>query len=948
MIKIDIKKICAVGVFIVITCGLFLPTSFSRVTNPVMPQAIRNLPQQPSALGMPDAATVEGTSPFDTFLDQVIMHQDPSGTLPALAPPTLRGTFLAVQALYILGFPADVDPTPVQAFVLSCLNDTSHLFADTAINAIEHGIRVSGYSTIEATYYALAMLELFGALQPPEWQETANALIASQDGSGGFACRPGVCTTHDAYFAYKALQLLGDAGMANVDALASFLDGRQASDPARWWEYGAFTNLPPATGEDADFTEPNVVTSFYAVATLAACGRSSVLNEAALVGFMGLLKNMSSNLYSYATGNERAEHVGTAHLLALDQYLTGDASIDYAAAGSALISRLDTGTFNEGRKAPANHTLSAACEVVWGLSEGGRLGEVSTATKEKLREFISLHLVASGSMAGYALTRLAAFHELANLLPAITGAGKVDTMNVNGLYAFIRGLYSKVLAYFSADGTALLQRDLPACYNPSSPDGAFASGIATTLPALQTLKAIGRLNDFLGETHDTAKILGNITASQFLNASAPAVHGAFCPQSAFARECKGNEGIRALINPQWTVQALEAIAILDPTAPASHFDAGAAWQYLSQSLSTEGNAIYFNPPSYVQASTFEWTCRMATALSHAGMQAYFNITAVGAWLVTHLNGSSLADVANHLRFVGASGSPRGNYTAEVLSTLPDSLSNNDGAWYHSQGVTWPDFTVVGNLAQLQLDRQLYLRLTVPPVALQGGSFEVTARVTTLFYAALADMTVQGTFANVTSNFTGTGNGFVGIFHVPYSYRGAVALLNVTASKRGWLTDTCNETVQIDGRLLITFTCGEHVIACGGTCNLTTATVLFQASFASDLGGTWLPAEVANARIQAYAGEFLFVDLALTNTSVMGIYAVQFHLPGDGCYNVILLVDGIPAADCWLQVTLQGGSSIERDQAPIVPAALILLAGGVGGLGLLGAGGAVYWRYRKYR
>ncbi len=844
---------------------------------------------------------------FDRYLDQVIAGQAPSGTLPALAPPTLRGTFLAVRALQQLGYGTDVNSAGIQTFVASCYDGTSRLFADDTTNALEIGVRVSGYSPIEASYYALATLALLDVLQPSAWQATGDALLALQGGTGGFACRPGLCTTHDAYFACKALQLLGDAGMVNVNALASFLDARQASDPARWWEYGAFTNLPPATGEDTDFTEPNMVTSYYAVATLAACGRLSVLNEDALVGFMSLLKNMSSNLYSYATGNERAEHVGTASLLALDQYLTSDGTINYAAAGTALIARLDAGNFNEGRKAPSNHTLSAACEMVGGLSEGGRLGEVSSTTKEKLREFISLHLVASGSMAGYALTRLASFHELANLLPAITGAGKVDTMNVNALYAFIKGYYSKVLAYFSADGTALLQRDLPSCYAPGSPDGAFASGIAVTLPALQTLKAIGRLNDFLGETHATANILGNITASQFLNASAPAVNGAFCPQASFADECEGNEGIRAYIGPQWTLQALETIAILDPVAPATHFNVSAAWQYLSRWYAEDGTGANFTKPAWINVSPVEWTCRMATALCHGGMAGYFDLVKTNAWVLSHLDISSAREVAWHLRFLeSTTGISRATYAVSTLNTLKDSLVTSGEAWYYAQGEAWPDSDIVGILAQFRADRQVYLLNPVTPnPMILGGDNAVSVDVSNLFAIDLPSNAIV-TFSALSKSITltrGTPGHYCGSYQCPYNYsRLGPGDFVFTAERGGWQSAAETGGVTFAGTLVATVTCGGVQVSNGTTLAVKGSVISVETTLTVKLGAGESPAELLGVSAIVYAGGTRVTNMTLSGGTA-GIYAGSYAVGTAGTYTIEIVVQGTVLA--YFSVVLDG-------------------------------------------
>ncbi len=878
---------------------------------------------------------------FDRYLDQVIAGQFASGTLPALAPPTLRGTFLAVRALQQLGYGTDVNSAGIQAFVASCYDGTSRLFADNATNALETGVRVSGYSPIEASYYALATLALLDVLQPSTWQATGDALLALQDGSGGFACRPGLCTTHDAYFAYKALQLIGDAGMANVNALASFLDARQASDPTRWWEYGAFTNLPPATGEDTDFTEPNVVTSYYAVAALAACGRLSVLNEDTLVGFMGLLKNESSGLYSYATGNERAEHVGTAHLIALDQYLTGDSAIDYSAAGSALISRLDAGTFNEGRKAPANHTLSAAFEMVWGLAEGGRLAELSVVTKEKLRDFISLHLVTASSMAGYALTRLASFHELANLLPAITGAGKVDTMNVNGLYSFIKGFYSKVLAYFSADGTALLQRDLPSCYAPGSPDGPYASGIAVTLPALQTLKAIGRLNDFLGETQDLNDILGNITASQFLNASAPAVHGAFCPQPGFANECKGKENVRSYITPQWTLQALETIAILDPVTPASHFDTAAAWSYLWQWYEVDASGANFSRPAWVDVSPVEWTCRVATALCQGGMASYFDVTKTNSWVASHLDISSAREVAWHLRFLeSTTGLTRPPYAVSTLNTLKDTLVSPGESWYHAQGEAWPDTDIVGILARFRADRQVYLlNPATPNPMILGGDNAISVDASNLFATDQpSSATVEFSAFDKRIVLTrGSSGHYSGSYQCPYLYsRLGPGDINFTAARGGWQPATVLGSVPFAGTLVASVTCKGTPAQNGTTIAITGSVIVVETTLKVKLGASESPADSLEVSVVVHAGGTRVANTTLPRSSA-GVYGGACAMGAAGTYDVEIIVQGTVLAR--FAVTLDGinpASPGNRGDLGAVPPSLIY-GSAASGVALLGVG-----------
>ena len=882
---------------------------------------------------------------FDRYLDQVIAGQDAAGTLPALAPPTLRGTCLAVRALQEIGFGADVDSAAVQAFVQSCYNASSGLFADAATNAVENGTRVSGYSAIEGTYYAFATLDLLGTLLPANWLSTVNAIDALQDVTGGFACRPGVCTTHDAYFAYKALELLGGTSSVNIDALASFLDGRQISDVDRWWEYGAFTNLPSTVGHDTDFTDPNLVSTYYAVATLAACGRLGTLNEAGLVQFVGLLRNATSGFFSYSAGNDRAEHVGTAFLLATDQFLANDGDINYAVAGTALLARLEQGYFNEGRRAPSNYTLSAACEALWGLAEGNRLPELSTGAKKSLHAFITSYYVTSGAMGGFALTRLATFHELAAIVPAIVGGGKMDLMDVDALYTFVKKAYIPLLAYFSPDGDAVLQRDLPACYNPTSPDGFLARGVGITLPALQVLKAVGRLNDFLGETHALVYLLGNITASQFLNISAPAVYGAFCGHAAFATECQGNEGWRAFISPQWSLLALKAIAILDPTNPTTHFNAPAAWSYISRMYVAYANSAYFSPPEWVNVTIAEWTCRVAEALCEAKMDGYFDVAKVNAWLVAHLDTTSGVEVAWHLRFlaVGA-GLARAHYGINKLYTLQSILIVPGDKWYHAEVGTWPDTGIVRALTQLRADRQIYLLDPVlPDPMLLGGTNYVEVTVGNLFGAGnppLATVSFTAMAKSVPLLETMPGR-YRGDFRCTYNFSEARTHgWIIRASKVGWQTaGELTGSANFAGDLVASAYCGTTPALNGGAITVHSTALVLEVHLTTKLETTESPAANLTVIVRILAGSTLVETLPLAEASP-GVYGGSYSPGAAGTFRVEVIVQERVLAS--FEVTTDGTEPGTRGGTsdPSGISAGILISSATGGVSFLGTGAIV--------
>ncbi len=877
---------------------------------------------------------------FDRYLDQVITGQSPTGSLPAPAPPSLRGTFLAVRALQLLGFGAEIDATAVQAFITSCYSATSCLFADEATNAFEYNVRVTGYSGIEATYYALATLDLLGDFQPSSWQATADAILALQEGCGGFACRPGVCPTNDAYFAYVTLQLLGSTSNVNGDTLATFLDARQMADPDDWWEYGAFTNLPKTVGLDGDFTIPNLISSYYAVAGLAACGHQSVLNEAGLIQFTNLLRNTTSNLYSYSSGNDRAENVGTAFLLALDQYLASDGSIYYSAAGDTLLLQLESGRFNEGRKAPANLTLSAACEIVWGLSEGGRLAELTTGAKDSLQDYIASYCISTGSMRGYSLTRLGSFAELASIIPAITGAGKMDDMDVDALYSFIKSMYNPTATEFSPNGGTILQHDLPAGYNPASPDGYLARGIGITLPALQVLQVVGRLNDFLGETNDLDNLLDNISACQILDATAVYVHGAFCAHTALKTDWEDDKTIQAMITLQWTLQALQAIAILDPATPTAHFDADAVWSYLSQNYTSTPETAYFITPYWINISAVEWTCRVATALCKAGMASYFDPAKVNAWVIDHLDGTSAREVSWHLRFItSTTGLTRANYTVTTLDTLKDSLVNPSEAWYHAQEGTWPDSRIVGILAQFRADRQIYLtNLAVPNPIVLGGTNTIAVDVGNLFTLGFPSGAILTFVAlDKSTTLTDAGNG-----HYSASYQCTFDFTKLgfnvfifIATKGGWQTATIVGGTNFGGTLVAGVQCAGSPVANGTTVTIKGSTLAFNVSLTVKAGASQSPATDLVARAYIFTGDTQVANISLKE-GVQGSYGGFYMVTTGGSYRVAIVVQGEVLAQ--FMVVLDGTTTTPSGLGGLgdLPAG-ILLSSAVGGVAILGAG-----------
>jgi len=259
---------------------------------------------------------------------------------------------------------------------------------------------------------------------------------------------------------------------------------------------------------------------------------------------------------------------------------------------------------------------------------------------------------------------------------------------------------------------------------------------------------------------------------------------------------------RNLLVPQWTIQALAIIALLDPASPQSHFDATAAWNYLSQFYVESDTSAYFMPPSYLQVTPAAWTASVATALIQAGMSNYFALGKVMNWLAASLNWSSLPEVARYLELAAADGIdiPPLLFDAPALNTLETTLLAPGSTWYHAPGGIWPDISTVHDLDTIRKDRQLYIvSISIPTEAKNGASVTGSA-----WFCSLFDPTVPGVTATFALMGASTpmiiGNGlYAGVCYVPQDAYSGTQAATISVTKLGWVANQVTQPIQIDGK-----------------------------------------------------------------------------------------------------------------------------------------------------
>ncbi|MHA1341746.1 MAG: prenyltransferase/squalene oxidase repeat-containing protein [Promethearchaeota archaeon] len=188
------------------------------------------------------------TESITVLRDQILNMLNTGEFFDGVWVPNLRSTYYAVKILDILGNISRINVDYIANFVLSCYNDTIHLFEDKNTFEWEHiPLQESkikfGYSKIEATAYAILILDIIDRLfllnQTEQDSIYANLILAIDEENGGFSDRTDynppynssetASLTTSYYCYYAILALKGSTGLLAFQRvqLRNFIIGLQ-------------------------------------------------------------------------------------------------------------------------------------------------------------------------------------------------------------------------------------------------------------------------------------------------------------------------------------------------------------------------------------------------------------------------------------------------------------------------------------------------------------------------------------------------------------------------------------------------------------------------------------------------------------------------------------------------------------------------------------------------
>jgi hypothetical protein len=462
---------------------------------------------------------------------------------------------------------------------------------------------------------------------------------------------------------------------------------------------------------------------------------------------------------------------------------------------------------------------------------------------------------------------------------------------------------------------------------------------------LESLWAIGMLHDFLGKIGGVNAILPNVTSAQFLNASDSSINGAFCPNADWAQLCQTNLGLRQVMFPQWTLQALQIFALLDPLSPQSDFNAGAAWGYLAHFYVENSTTACFIPPPLLSVSTAAWTAYVSAVLLKANMGSYFALSKVVAWLGANLNLSFLDDVAQYMNLAAVGGDAVSMlpYSVTSLAALEGALIAPSLTWFHAQGGIWPDLTTLQDFILLHQDQHIFLAPAVPASVPYGGVFEVQATVRGFFDSASSGITITGTFMNQTVQFTPSNGVYYGWLSAGFEVEdGNLVPLTIVATQTGHVSNIFQTQIALQGSISAVLQCSGQVLASGGesTFVLPSPDLAIEVSFSCSVGGETHVAEVSNPVLTISQGEQLAGNASLVEGETNGSYAANVTFPDFGTYQLVVGAgSNIFATYTVNLVDQQTNATAPVNETP-VPATFpfsIVFGGGVASATFFGAG-----------
>ncbi len=218
--------------------------------------------------------------------------------------PTIRATYHGIRSLEIINTLDEINENSVITYLMSLYNDSTHLFKDEMCGLLPYSVELEkkGYSQVEATAYAILILDILNSLDELESAEQINIINTLRGAintvDGGFCHSPtGIPGTKYensslqlSYYGYLALQVLQPSyplSPEQTNSLIDFVSDRQHMDTSHLEHYGGYMDTSYSTITTIEST-------YYAVSLLEELGGLITVNSPALIHHLETLNDTTT------------------------------------------------------------------------------------------------------------------------------------------------------------------------------------------------------------------------------------------------------------------------------------------------------------------------------------------------------------------------------------------------------------------------------------------------------------------------------------------------------------------------------------------------------------------------------------------------------------------------------------------------------------------------------
>ena len=615
--------LCLLGLFISVNLILFFSIPSLNFTSD---EKLSNENTSFNLKYKPMISTGDNYDSIDEILDAKILNYSTYGYFSQVYQPSLQATYYGLYILDKIGRLSTINQIELTNFIMSNFDASSNKFMDDySRRYLDINISKTFYpmaSVLEVNCYAILSLSILGRLDLINIQDAINFLWSSYNPStSGFIGQPynfilpahfKLSTMDNTYFAIKTLDLLmpnWNGYQTQKNELIQYIISLQDTNPFFWY-FGGFLNDEDFGLDTVAMFEPNLLSSYYAIASLNVFNAINSININSFHQYLGGLYDSVSDSFQmsyFLPIQNYGNLIGTSLGLILSDLTVYNTIDRTAVVNFILANRNSKGLWNSSTDFIYSELIDTY-QVIRSLSEAGELLQLSEGEKDTLATSLNIFFMYGGfSLLSQDYTSINLLYSLIN---SFNVSNRLNELDFQYLYNIIENscLYKSIVdseGFFSGtvfEENFLGYRSYPIEYYLSGnqqylqeADKVLMSHESTYM-AINSLHLISKLDDF-EILHDLNSLISSIINSQFLEVGY-SNYGGFLPFLTFSLGSFPYQNEKMFI--EYSYYAIKALEVLSGHLGLGNisslgFDTNALNTYINNKIFEDPSELYFDP-----------------------------------------------------------------------------------------------------------------------------------------------------------------------------------------------------------------------------------------------------------------------------------------------------------------------------------------------------------------